>query len=291
MEVVKEQPQWFKDALAVDHRDDFVQVSGAKIHFMEWGSSDNPSVIMLHGNHAHAHWFQFIGGLLAKKYHFVVMSFSGMGESEWRSQYDKDTFVEDVWGVVNETNLIKPVVVGHSFGGMVSLTTAEKYGDQMSGLVLVDFVVRRPENHIEWYKNMPPSKPPKVRASKEELVQRFRLMPPQECHNQYLLDFIAEKSVRKTDQGWSWTFDPSTYDNLEVGNDQHETLMQLNCPVSFIYGENTMEFDTGNSIEEMKELLPEGSSVVALADAQHHLMLDKPIEFVDELDKLIQGFF
>jgi len=291
MEVVKKQPQWFKDALAVDHRDDFVQVSGAKIHFMEWGSPHNPSVIMLHGNHAHAHWFQFIGGLLAEKYHFVVMSFSGMGESEWRSQYDKDTFVEDVWGVVKETNLIKPVVVGHSFGGMVSLTTAEKYGDQMSGLVLVDFVVRRPENHIEWYKNMPPSKPPKVRASKEELVQRFRLMPPQECHNQYLLDFIAEKSVRKTDQGWSWTFDPSTYDNLEVGNDQHETLMQLNCPVSFIYGENTMEFGTGNSIEEMKELLPGGSSVVALADAQHHLMLDKPLEFVDELDKLIQGFF
>jgi pimeloyl-ACP methyl ester carboxylesterase len=116
-------------------------------------------------------------------------------------------------------------------------------------------------------------------------------MPPQECQNQYLLDFIAEKSVRKTDQGWSWTFDPSTYDNLEVGNNQHETLMQLNCPVSFIYGENTMEFDTGNSIEEMKELLPEGSSVVALVDAQHHLMLDKPLEFVDELDKLIQGFF
>ena len=52
-----------------------------------------------------------------------------------------------------------------------------------------------------------------------------------------------------------------------------------------------MEFDTGNSIEEMKELLPEGSSVVALADAQHHLMLDKPLEFVEELDKLIQGFF
>ena len=291
MEIVKEQPQWFKDALAADHRDDFVQVSGAKIHFMEWGSSDNPSVIMLHGNHAHAHWFQFIGGLLAEKYHFVVMSFSGMGESEWRSQYDKDTFVEDVWGVVKETDLIKPVVVGHSFGGMVSLSTAEKYSDQMSGLVLVDFVVRRPENHIEWYKNMPPSKPPKVRATKEELVQRFRLMPPQECQNQYLLDFIADKSVRKTDQGWSWTFDPSTYDNLEVGNDQHETINQLDCPVSFIYGENTMEFDTGNSIEEMKELLPEGSSVVALADAQHHLMLDKPLEFVKELDKLIQGFF
>ena len=290
MEIIKEQPQWFKDALAKEHKNDFADVAGAKIHFMEWGSPENPSVIMLHGNHAHAHWFQFIGGLLAEKYHFVVMSFSGMGESEWRSRYDKDTFVEDVWGVVKETELVKPVVVGHSFGGMISLATAHKYGNLMSGLVLVDFVVRRPENHIEWYKDMPPSKPPKIRASKEELIQRFRLMPPQDCQNQFLLDFIAERSVRETDGGWSWTFDPSTYDHLEVGNNQHEIIKKLKCQFSFIYGENTMEFDTGNSIEEMKELLPEGSSVVPLADAQHHLMLDKPLEFVEELDNLIKEF-
>ena len=29
---------------------------------------------------AHAHWFKFIGALMSDKYHFVVMSFSGMGE-------------------------------------------------------------------------------------------------------------------------------------------------------------------------------------------------------------------
>ena len=138
---------------------------------------------------------------------------------------------------------------------------------------------------------MPPSKPPKIRSTKEELIQRFRLMPPQDCQNQYLLDFIAEKSIREINGGWSWTFDPSTYDHLEVGNDQHKILNQLDCPVSFIYGENTMEFDTGDSIKEMKELLPEGSPVISLADAQHHLMLDKPLEFVDELEKLIKDFF
>ena len=58
MEVIKEQPQWFKDALAVDYKSDFANIAGAKIHFMEWGDPNNPSVIMLHGNHAHAHWFR-----------------------------------------------------------------------------------------------------------------------------------------------------------------------------------------------------------------------------------------
>ena len=99
MEVITQQPEWFKDALAKDHRDDFIEVEGANIHFMEWGNRSNPSVIMVHGNHAHAHWFKFIGGLLADQYHFAVMSFSGMGKSDWRSKYDKMTcFVDtDPW--------------------------------------------------------------------------------------------------------------------------------------------------------------------------------------------------
>jgi hypothetical protein len=40
----------------------------------------------------------------------------------------------------------------------------------------------------------------------------------------------------------------------------------------------------------MKDLLPEGSPIVALENSQHHLMLDKPLEFVEELDKLIKFF-
>ena len=127
MEVITQQPEWFKDALAKDHRDDFIEVEGANIHFMEWGNKSNPSVIMVHGNHAHAHWFKFIGGLLADKYHFAVMSFSGMGKSDWRPRYDKMTFAEDIWGVAKGLKMDNPTIVGHSFGGMMSLATAEKY--------------------------------------------------------------------------------------------------------------------------------------------------------------------
>ena len=39
----------------------------------------------------------------------------------------------------------------------------------------------------------------------------------------------------------------------------------------------------------MIELMPKGSPVVGLKDAQHHLMLDQPINFVAELDKMIKG--
>ena len=113
-------------------------------------------------------------------------------------------------------------------------------------------------------------------------------MPPQECINQFLLDYIAEKSIRKTELGWSWTFDPTTYDNLVIGKDHLEILNKIQCPIAFFYGENSIEFEVNIGVKQMKEILPKGSPVVELKNAQHHMMLDQPITFTDELDKLIQ---
>ena len=287
MELITTNPDWFNQALDKEHKCKFVEVNGARIEYMEWGNPENQSVIMLHGTNAHAHWFKFIGSLLSDKYHFVVMSFSGMGGSDCRSFYTRDTFVDDVWGVVKETGMENPIVVGHSFGGMVSLITASKHSEDMSGLLLVDFVVNKPEEHHEWYEDRAPARPPRIVKEKEELIKRFRLMPPQQCINQYLVDYIADHSIRETEKGWAWTFDPSAYDGLIIGSDHSKILSELNCPVGFYYGEHTIEFKEGE-LKTMKDLLPKDSPIFGLKDAQHHLMLDQPLPFIENLDRLIQ---
>ena len=287
MELIKTNPDWFNQALDKEHTSKFVEVNGACIEYMEWGNPENQSVIMLHGTNAHAHWFKFIGSMLSDNYHFVVMSFSGMGGSDWRSFYTRDTFVDDVWGVVKDTEMENPIVVGHSFGGMVSLITASKHSQDMSGLLLVDFVVNKPEEHHEWYEGRAPARPPRIVKEREELIKRFRLMPPQQCINQYLVDYIADHSIRETEKGWAWTFDPSAYDGLIIGSDHSKILSELNCPVGFYYGENTIEFKEGE-LKTMKDLLPEDSPIFGLKDAQHHLMLDQPLPFIENLDRLIQ---
>ena len=38
----------------------------------------------------------------------------------------------------------------------------------------------------------------------------------------------------------------------------------------------------------MKDLLPKLSPIFGLKDAQHHLMLDQPLPFIENLDRLIQ---
>ena len=287
MELITTNPDWFNQALDKEHTSKFVEVNGARIEYMEWGNPENQSVIMLHGTNAHAHWFKFIGSMLSEKYHFVVMSFSGMGGSDWRSFYTRDTFVDDVWGVVKDTGMENPIVVGHSFGGMVSLITASKHSEDMSGLLLVDFVVNSEMCIRDRYEDRAPARPPRIVKEREELIKRFRLMPPQQCINQYLVDYIADHSIRETEKGWAWTFDPSAYDGLIIGSDHSKILSELSCPVGFYYGEHTIEFKEGE-LQTMKELLPEDSPIFGLKDAQHHLMLDQPLPFIENLDRLIQ---
>jgi pimeloyl-ACP methyl ester carboxylesterase len=67
-------------------------------------------------------------------------------------------------------------------------------------------------------------------------------------------------------------------------------LANLKCPVGFFYGENTVEFNSKSGVSGMKDLMPQGSPIVALENAQHHLMLDRPKDFVLELEKLIDFF-
>jgi len=74
----------------------------------------------------------------------------------------------------------------------------------------------------------------------------------------------------------------------KVSGQLPKMIDNIQCPVGFFYGENSIEFEVNPSVEQMQEILPEGSPIVGLKDAQHHLMLDQPHTFTENLDNLIQ---
>ena len=55
MAIIQEKPDWFNAALSVEHKSAFVEIKGAKVHYLEWGSNKNPSVITVSYTHLRAH--------------------------------------------------------------------------------------------------------------------------------------------------------------------------------------------------------------------------------------------
>ncbi|MEO9970992.1 MAG: alpha/beta hydrolase [Hyphomonadaceae bacterium] len=287
-------PNWFDDAVSTRYETEYLEVEGARIHYQRWGKPSSPGLLLIHGNGAHAHWWDFIAPYFADSYNVVALTFSGMGDSDWRSSYDLATFSAEQIAVAEATGMFahaqKPVIVAHSFGGFVTLKTGAEHGEKFGGTVIVDSPVNPPDKPH----GGPPraGRPNKVYHDLEAALARFRLAPPQLCENHYAMDYIARWSLKKTEAeggsgtGWTWKFDPSIWRRFDMPAEPADMLRAISCRIAIIRGEESalMPEDVG---AHMRQLLGHQVPYVSIPHARHHVMLDQPIAFVAALRMLL----
>lgn len=111
-----------------------------RFHFLSWGDPSKPTVVLLHGSNQSAHSWDLVSLNLAENYHVLALDQRGHGDSEWNrgADYSIAEMSLDAEAFI-KTHCSEPVIlVGHSMGGMVSLTTALRRADLLRGLVCVD---------------------------------------------------------------------------------------------------------------------------------------------------------
>jgi pimeloyl-ACP methyl ester carboxylesterase len=280
-------PLWFAQEIAHVPESAFVAVEGARIHYLRWGDCTRPGLLLVHGNAAHAYWWSFVAPFLARDYNVATMDLSGMGDSDWRANYSMELFVREQLAVCEEAGMFglaePPIIIAHSFGGLVTMLTGALYGDRLAGTVIIDSPVNPPGR---------PGGPPKrehrphnVYATEAAALARFRLMPPQPCDNLYLLDWVARHSLKPVEGGYSWKFDPTIWQDFSIG-DTAARLQATKCRIAIFRGENSvlMPPEIG---EYVFNLLGRAAPVVEIPQAQHHVMLDQPLALVAALRALL----
>jgi pimeloyl-ACP methyl ester carboxylesterase len=281
-------PAWFEQAIATPADSKWVNVEGARIHYLRWGRRDKPGLLLIHGNGAHAYWWSFIAPFLAREYNVAAMDLSGMGDSQPRAHYSMELFVEEELAVARDAGMFDheepPVFVAHSFGGFATIMAGALHGKKLAGTVIVDSPVNPPDRpggppHRE-------SRPHRIYPTLGEALARFRLAPEQPCENDYIVDFIARHSLKQVDGGWTWKFDPSIWTSRFSIGDTAERLRATKCRIAIMRGEMSvlMPPEVG---EYMFSLLGHAAPVIEIPQARHHVMLDQPLAFVAALRALL----
>lgn len=283
-------PQWFNEALELKPSVQSLKVDGVNINYLAWGKKNKPGILFVHGGMAHAHWWSFIAPYFAKTHRVIAMNLSGMGDSDWRENYASELWGKEIVEIAKYEELNKPIIVGHSLGGMCSVIAASQFKNELYGLVIVDTAI------------LPPSEIPdkfdlKIKANKtyqsiDEAKSRFRLVPSQGNSLDYIMDYIAEKSLRKTDEGWTWKFDPSYMKIFNTDGFRErqailsEKLARLECRVAVFRGEKSMLFSESAS-KYMRELTNKKTPIIAIPEAHHHIMVDQPLALISALRALV----
>lgn len=298
-------PAWFVQAMAVPREEAFVEVDGAKVHYFRWGKRGKPPLLMTHGFLAHARCFAFIAPFLAENYDIVAYDLAGMGDSEIPADCDGDKRATAMVTVAEALDLfstpVKPKIIAHSFGSGVALTAMEMAGERFGGLIICDLMVMRPERLAAHFENGggPPGsgrsdRPNKVYPDYESARGRFVLSPPQPVQEPFLLEYMAYHSLRPVQdgeqKGWSWKFDPMVFHRNE--NDMAkwaqtaQRIVDLPHRQAIVYGENSKLFDD-DSAAYLRELGGSHIPMIAIPEAEHHLMLDQPLALVTALRSIL----
>jgi len=124
-------------------------VDGLKIAYWmndEGWVKGKKTLIFIHGSGGdHKNWEDQYKHL-DKDFNILAVDLPGHGRSEGKGEQEVIRYVEWVKKLIEALKLEKPVMIGHSLGAAISLTTAIHHGSMLSGIIPVGGGVRMPVN-------------------------------------------------------------------------------------------------------------------------------------------------
>ncbi len=161
-------------------RDEYIIAGDLTFHIVQWGMHGLP-IIFIHGITANAFCFQSFADELSSNHRVYAYDLRGRGDSDKpENGYNIPLHAADLAELIDELELDKPVVAGHSLGALIGLYFAAHYSDKLSKLILIDagapFGWETPEEQPAWltvaFNRLGTSTP-----SFEEYIQRLKATP------------------------------------------------------------------------------------------------------------------
>ena len=119
-----------------------VSDTGDRIHFLDWGGSGSPGIVLVHGLSNTSWSWAPVARRLAAERRTVAQDLRGHGLSDAPTgRYELDTLGADVIAVAEGSGALDEagvVLAGHGFGGIVAAVAAATLGERCRRLVLVD---------------------------------------------------------------------------------------------------------------------------------------------------------
>lgn len=184
--------------------DEFIVAGDHTFHSVQWGGQGSP-IICVHGMTANAFCFQALADNLAADHRVCAYDLRGRGDSDKpESGYSIPIHANDLAELIDELELDRPIVIGHSLGAFIAFYFAAHYPEKLSKLVLIDAVASPPWKTVEeqpaWLTTSINRLGTPV-ASFEEYKQRLKAAPYLGLYWNSYFDLYFEHDVRHRSDG------------------------------------------------------------------------------------------
>ncbi len=241
-------------------------------------------IVLLHGGGANAHWWDHIARPLAAKFQreatIYALDFRGHGDSEFPNRHEVGAFGIDLESLLSWLSREDVILIGHSMGAAVALDHASRF-PATRGLVLVDLARgrskgsrRRARLALAFRRTYP---------SRADAIARYQFLPESSRAAESLRQAIAEHSVKEEPDGrFGYKFDPAWFG---LPSSEPPNLSQVFCPTLLIRGEESNLISDASAAEFISQI--QNGRTLSLPEAGHHVMLDQPEAFLEEVGAVL----
>lgn len=228
-----------------------LEYKNVKINYKDVGNKDGDAILFLHGWGQNIEMMEPIAKPLEGTHRIVIIDLPGFGKStEPDYAWELEEFTLMIDYIIKKLKLKNVSLVGHSFGGKISLLYASKY--KIKKLVLL-------------------ASPYKVKITKLSLKVRVL----KKVKNIPGLKGIAEKMKKRLGSVDYRNASPVMRDILvkHVNTDLTEDAKKIKCPTLIVWGTNDKDVPVEDAYE--LEKLISNSGVVIYEGCTHYAYLER----------------
>ena len=226
-----------------------INIKSIDINYIQYGEG-NSDIVLLHGWGQNIAMMKPLGDKLAKKHRITIIDLPGFGESSEPQDaltiYDYSDILDEF---LQKLKIKKPILIGHSFGGRISIIYASK--KEVNKLVLFGSPCIAKHTH------------PSLKVKTLKFLKKVPVVNK--------LEGFAKKHIGSRDyKNASETMRKILVNTVNV--DLSECCKKIECPTLLIWGENDAEV----SVEEAKEIekLINDAGLIVLPNSTHYAYLE-----------------
>ena len=251
--------------------DKFFTYQSLRLHYTDCG--EGHPILLLHGWGCNTDTFNAVRPFLEARFRVLTVDFAGFGQSdEPKEVWGVEEYTRSIEALAKAEGVENPILIGHSFGGRVSIVYASR--NKVQKVMLVDAAGVRPRRSFTYYrkvytfkllKRLAPIFLGKARA--EQMIQARRAKAGSSDYNQ------ASPMMRRVL-------------SKVVNEDLCHLMPNITAPTLLFWGENDTATPLADA-KKMEKLIPD-AGLVTVAGAGHFSFLENTPLFLRVAESFLQ---
>ena len=251
--------------------ENFVTINDIKVNYKTTGEGQD--VLLLHGWGCSLEIWKTLQSQLEQKYRVTSIDFPGFGKSdEPKTVWGVEEYTQCTEKLIEALNLKNPVLIGHSFGGRVSILLSSR-NDYVKKVILTDAAGVKPQN---------------TKISVSRIFSKMKKLSTK---------IIGEKATEKLVKPFANSLASEDYKNASgmmkeilkkvVDEDLQHVMPNIKASTLLIWGEK----DTATPVSDakiMESLIPD-TGLIVFPGCTHYSFLENPGYYYTIVDNFLSA--